>query len=223
MATVQNIITRALRRSGITRVGESPQARLSIESLDILNDMLYGLQNEGIDMRLEETRTAEFTLTDTFYFWIPLADVLQRSINKFSYQGTWDANANSPALSSGSGTDGYVYRVATAGSTTLDDVTSWAENDFLIFGEPKYDSGKTDRAWFRSQRSRPWENGISAMLAVRLSEELGHDLAEHMVYTAKKARNALFNAFSKPAEKNIFDTGIVYTPTWARFNTDEAI
>jgi hypothetical protein len=185
--------------------------------------MLYGLQNEGIDMRLEETRSAELALTDTFYFWIPPPDVLQDSIDRFSYQGTWDASANSPSLSSGAGTDGYVYRVATAGSTTLDGVSSWVANDFLIFGEPKADAGSTDRAWFQAQRSRPWENGISAMLAVRLSEELGHDISESMVYTAKKARNALYNAFSKPAEKNIFDTGIVYTPTWARFNTDEAI
>ena len=223
MATVQSIITRALRRSGITRVGESPQARLSIESIDILNDMLYGLENEGIDMRLQETRTAEFTLTDTFFFWVPPPDLLQSSVNKFSYQGTWDATANSPTLSSGSGTDGYVYKVSTAGSTTVDGTSDWAVNDFLMFGEPKADAGVTDRQWYQAVRSRPFENGISAMLAVRLTEELGHDLSESMVINARKARNALYNAFSKPPEKNIFDTAIVYTPTWARFNNDDVL
>ena len=227
MATVQDIITRALRRSGITRIGESPQARLSVESLSIFNDMLYSLQTESINLQLDTYRSAEFVLTDTFYFWCPPEDALQSSVDKYSYQGTWDASANSPSLTNGSGTDGYVYRVSTAGSTSLDGVTDWQENDFILFAEPKADAtgpyASSSRMWMRGTRTRRFEDGISAMLAVRLSEELGHELSESMIYRAKKARNSLHSAFAKPKEKNLFDTGIVYTPTWARFNTDEAI
>ena len=144
MATTQDIITRSLRRAGITRVGESPQARLSIEALSILNDMLYGLENEGIHMRLEATRTAEFTLTEDFVFWIPPADLLQMTVDNFAYQGTWDADANSPTLSSGAGTDGYVYKVSVAGTTELDGISDWSVNEFLMFGEARADAGITD-------------------------------------------------------------------------------
>ena len=227
MATVQDVITRSLRRAGITRVGESPQARLSSEALSVLNDMLYGLPNEGIDMRLEETRTAEFTLTDTFQFWAPPENVLQESVDKFAYQGTWDATANSPALTNTVGTVGHCYRVSTAGTTTLNSISDWAANDYVFYGQGRPDNlgpySQTDANWYRGIRPRRFNDGLSAMLAVRLAEELGHELNGVVLDNAKKGRNQLFNAYSKPKQKNLFDTGIVYTPTWARFNTDEAI
>ena len=50
-----------------------------------------------------------------------------------SYQGTWDASANSPALASGTGTKGYYYVVSVAGSTNLDGVTSWNIGDWAIY------------------------------------------------------------------------------------------
>lgn len=49
------------------------------------------------------------------------------------YQGTWNANTNSPALSSGSGTKGHYYVVSVAGTTSLDGVSSWALGDWAIF------------------------------------------------------------------------------------------
>ena len=208
-------------------MGEAPQARLSNEAIDVLNDMLYSLPNEGIDLRLDETRTAEFTLTDTFYFWVPPYNVLQESVDKFAYQGTWDASANSPTLATGSGTVGYVYRVSTAGTTTLNSQSDWDENDFLIYGQGKPDNlgpySQTDAGWYRGVRSRRFEDGVSAMLAVRMAEELGHEFNPVTVETARKCRESLYYHCSKPKQMDIYDTGIVYTPTWARFNTDEAI
>ena len=50
-----------------------------------------------------------------------------------SYQGTWDASANSPTLVSGIGTKGYYYVVSTSGSTNLDGVTTWTVGDWAIF------------------------------------------------------------------------------------------
>jgi hypothetical protein len=227
MATVQDIITRSLRRAGITRIGESPQARLSVEALAVLNDMLYSMETESVNMHLNDYRSAEFALTDTFYFWVPPADLLQMTVDNWDYQGTWDASTNTPALSSGSGTDGYAYRVSVAGTTALDGYDDWQVNDFLMFGEPRADAAgpyaSNSRGWHRSIRTRRFEDGISAMLASRLTEELGHEFSESLIYRSKKARQQLHNAFAKPKEKNLFDTGLVYTPTWARFNTDEAI
>jgi hypothetical protein len=61
--------------------------------------------------------------------------------NVYSYRGTWDANANvttpvsgSPGtLASGVGTAGDVWYVATAGTTTLDGISSWTVGDHAMF------------------------------------------------------------------------------------------
>ena len=50
-----------------------------------------------------------------------------------SYQGTWNANTNTPTLASGTGTNGFYYIVATAGSTNLDGLTDWQIGDWLLF------------------------------------------------------------------------------------------
>lgn len=49
------------------------------------------------------------------------------------YQGTWNATTNTPTLTSGSGTKGYLYKVATAGTTTLDGITQWNIGDSAVF------------------------------------------------------------------------------------------
>jgi hypothetical protein len=50
-----------------------------------------------------------------------------------SYQGTWNASTNSPTLASSTGTNGYYYIVATAGSTNLNGITDWQIGDWLLF------------------------------------------------------------------------------------------
>ncbi len=55
------------------------------------------------------------------------------SVGAVTYKGTWDASANSPALSSGVGTQGDYYVVNVAGSTNLDGITDWQIGDWAIF------------------------------------------------------------------------------------------
>jgi len=50
-----------------------------------------------------------------------------------SYQGTWNATTNTPTLASSTGTNGYYYIVATAGSTNLNGITDWQIGDWLLF------------------------------------------------------------------------------------------
>lgn len=50
-----------------------------------------------------------------------------------SYQGTWNASTNTPSLASSTGTNGYYYIVATAGSTNLNGITDWQIGDWLLF------------------------------------------------------------------------------------------
>lgn len=53
--------------------------------------------------------------------------------NLLNPKGTWNASTNSPTITSGVGTNGDVYIVSTAGSTTIDGISSWAAQDWLIF------------------------------------------------------------------------------------------
>lgn len=50
-----------------------------------------------------------------------------------SYQGTWNASTNTPALTSSVGTNGYYYVVSVAGSTNLNGITDWQVGDWAIF------------------------------------------------------------------------------------------
>jgi hypothetical protein len=50
-----------------------------------------------------------------------------------NYQGTWNANSNSPMLASGVGVKGYYYVVSTAGTTNLDGITDWQIGDWAVF------------------------------------------------------------------------------------------
>jgi len=58
---------------------------------------------------------------------------ITNAIGALNYKGTWDANANSPALTSSVGTKGDYYVVGTAGSTTLDGISNWGIGDWAVF------------------------------------------------------------------------------------------
>ncbi len=49
------------------------------------------------------------------------------------YQGVWNANTNSPTLTSSVGTQGYYYVVSVAGTTNLNGITDWQVNDWAVF------------------------------------------------------------------------------------------
>jgi hypothetical protein len=57
----------------------------------------------------------------------------QMPLDSLSYQGTWNASANTPTLASGVGTSGYYYLVSVAGATDLDGITDWQIGDRAIF------------------------------------------------------------------------------------------
>jgi hypothetical protein len=50
-----------------------------------------------------------------------------------SYQGTWNANTNTPTLTSSVGVNGYYYITDVAGSTNLNGITDWQIGDWLLF------------------------------------------------------------------------------------------
>ena len=79
---------------------------------------------------------------------VALTDALKKCDNNFiqlfdqtpvsvtvtgAYQGTWNATTNSPAIASGTGTQGYYYIVNVAGSTVIDGISTWTVGDWIIF------------------------------------------------------------------------------------------
>jgi len=57
-----------------------------------------------------------------------------------TYQGVWNADTNTPTLTSGVGTNGHFYIVDVAGSANLNGITDWKVGDWAVFVE----SGATD-------------------------------------------------------------------------------
>jgi hypothetical protein len=55
------------------------------------------------------------------------------SFQSVNYQGTWDASANTPTLTSSVGTKGHYYVVSVAGSTNLNGITNWGVGDWAVF------------------------------------------------------------------------------------------
>lgn len=64
---------------------------------------------------------------------VPISQLPPAVIGAVSYQGTWNASTNTPALASGVGTKGYYYVVSVAGTTNLDGITDWQVGDWAIY------------------------------------------------------------------------------------------
>jgi hypothetical protein len=99
----------------------------------IVNGTMTFLQNARINSTLQDGGGNAggigqvLSSTSTGVTWI---DQLPSGLN---FQGSWDANANSPALASGVGVQGYYYIVGTPGTTNLDGNNSWQTGDWAIF------------------------------------------------------------------------------------------
>jgi hypothetical protein len=74
--------------------------------------------------------------SDTKISTIYLPDAVLGAMN---YQGVWNATTNSPALASGVGTKGWYYKVATAGTTSIDGNANWTVGDLIVFDGVKWD------------------------------------------------------------------------------------
>ena len=91
-------------------------------------DTLASLQSQITNLIPSQTgNSGKFLTTNgTSTSWASVAGGL-------SYQGTWNASTNAPTLASSTGTNGYYYIVATAGSTNLNGITDWKIGDWLLF------------------------------------------------------------------------------------------
>lgn len=199
MSTAQEICTRALRRIGVIDSLHSASAEDSRDALAALNEMLYGWKAQGVDLLLQ----AEFASSDTLVFWVPPVALKSSVIDVLAYQGTWNATTNSPSLASGTGTAGYVYRVATAGSTALDDVSSWSVNDFAVFD---------GLDWLKGESSEILKASLIAVLARRLCDEYGMAVAPGLAFDAGNGWSTIQSYYVK-APVASFEQGLRAVPS----------
>jgi hypothetical protein len=64
---------------------------------------------------------------------VPVSELPAAVLGALSYQGTWDASTNTPALASSVGTKGYYYVVSVAGNTNLNGITDWLIGDWAVY------------------------------------------------------------------------------------------
>ena len=64
---------------------------------------------------------------------LPVGNLPPGVVGGLSYQGGWNANTNTPTLTSSVGTSGYFYVVTTAGTTALNGISSWSVGDWALF------------------------------------------------------------------------------------------
>lgn len=64
---------------------------------------------------------------------VPVAQIPTGIATGLQYQGTWNAGTNSPSLTSGTGTKGFLYKVSVAGTTALDGIGQWNVGDEAFF------------------------------------------------------------------------------------------
>ena len=62
-----------------------------------------------------------------------LVPIAQLPFTTLTFDGVWNAQTNSPTLSSSSGTAGHYFIVSVSGSTTLNGISSWSVGDQAVF------------------------------------------------------------------------------------------
>lgn len=111
-----------------------------------------------VRIKASDVTTADYTIT------LPSAAPLANTYLKFdglnyswssvttglSYQGTWNANTNTPTITSGVGVTGDYYVVSVAGTTSIDGINDWGVNDWIIFNGSawqKIDNSEEATVW----------------------------------------------------------------------------
>ena len=112
--------------SGITAGGElsGTYANPSLSNTAVIGKVLTGLNVTGSSIASTDTILAAFG---------KVQNQINGLLGGVQYQGVWNANTNSPALVSSTGTKGYYYVVSVSGSTNIDGITDWKLGDWIIF------------------------------------------------------------------------------------------
>lgn len=111
------------------------------------------------------------------------------------YLGTWDANTNAPALTSGVGTSGTYYVVSVAGSTPLDGITIWSIGDWAVFNGTTWEkiNGSENEA-FNNITIQALTGVVYANGALPCTAASGNDISNAIGAVPVQNANAIQNA-----------------------------
>lgn len=85
-----------------------------------------------IDNRIGDVRLV--LLTRTLYSWDGAVWIKYNTPSSLTnYLGNWNASTNTPAITSGVGSNGDWYNVSVAGATNIDGISSWGVGDYIWF------------------------------------------------------------------------------------------
>lgn len=124
---------------------------------------------------------------------VPTSQLPSSVLGDMQYQGTWNANTNTPTIpAAASGNKGQYYVVSVAGSTSVSGITDWKIGDWLVSNGSSWDKiDNTDQVTS--------VNGFSGAVVLTTT-----DLAEgtHLYYTTLRAQtDALAAAVSTADEE----------------------
>ena len=207
MTTARELVTRVMRRLAVIDALHTPSSEEAVSCLAVLNDMMQQWPANGVN-----TLSPVFALSDEVVFFVPPRLIDSHTMESLTYAGTWDASANSPSLASGTGTEGTVYKVSTAGTTTLDGISSWAVNDFLVLGRTQSDTNATTLTWQKGLSSERHRAGVIALVAERYAEEFGMAVPKKLADDADDAWRTLLSDFQKTPYAT-FDPGLTRLPS----------
>jgi hypothetical protein len=118
------------------------------------------------------------------------------------YQGTWNADTNTPTLTSSVGTQGHFYIVNVAGNTDLNGITDWKVGDWAIFN---------NSAWTKVDNTESVTSVNGQVGAVSLTTDDIPEGATNLYYLDSRARAALSFAAGSGAYNSL--TGVITIPT----------
>jgi hypothetical protein len=120
------------------------------------------------------------------------------------YKGSWNASTNTPTITSGTGTQGNYYVVTTAGTTTIDGVSSWAIGDWIIYNGTVWEKIPNVDAI----TSVNGQTGVVSLTTTNINE------GTNLYYTDARARAAISLTTSGASGASTYSAGVLNIPTY---------
>jgi hypothetical protein len=129
LVTAASNVSYLTGNQSISLTGEATGSGATSISVTLTNSAVIGKLLTGLNIT-----GGTVAATDTI---LAAFGKLQNQVNGLTggvtYQGTWNASTNTPALASSTGTKGFYYVVSVAGTTALNGVSSWSLGDWAIY------------------------------------------------------------------------------------------
>ena len=172
-------------------------------SVTLLNSAVTGKVLTGLNLSSGGTISATDSILSAFG---RVQNQISALAGGVTYQGTWNANTNSPTITSSTGTKGYYYVVNVAGSTSIDGITDWKVGDWIIFNGSTWD--KVDNT--DAVSSVNGFTGAVSLTTANISE------VTNLYYLDSRARAAisLTTTGNSGASSYSSSTGIINIPTY---------